>query len=407
MKTPQAHLIPAIGLGAALAALSACTSPNDFDWDFRPQAGLDTSAAARQATADRPDPDARGVISYSGYQVAVARRGDSVTSVAARVGIDAGELARFNALKPGDTLRAGEVLALPRRVAEAGPVTAAPGAIMGSGVTTQPIDVSSIATGAIDRASGSTPAATPRVIGSGGPDPVRHQVKRGETAFTIARAYNVTAKALADWNGLGADMMVREGQYLLIPVASGEAPKPATQAVTVPGQGSPTPEPPSAAKPLPAKDEPPSAQVKTTGGTTTTAAAPVPGTPASPDLGSERSGATASKFAMPVQGRIIRPYSKQTNGIDIAAAPGTPVVAAADGTVAAVTKDVSGLTVLILRHADGILTVYSDVPEVMVQKGASVKRGQTVAKVRSADPSFLHFEVRKGFDSTDPMPYLQ
>jgi hypothetical protein len=38
-------------------------------------------------------PDAQGVISYPGYQVAVARRGDTVGSVAARVGLSAQELA--------------------------------------------------------------------------------------------------------------------------------------------------------------------------------------------------------------------------------------------------------------------------------------------------------------------------
>ena len=36
-----------------------------------------------------------------------------------------------------------------------------------------------------------------------------------------------------------------------------------------------------------------------------------------------------------------------------------------------------------------------------------VKRGQAIAKVRASSPAFLHFEVRQGFDSVDPMPYLQ
>ena len=405
------HLLTVLGLSTAMA-LSACTSPGDFDWDFRPKAGLDTSSAAREAVAERPDPDGRGVISYSGYQVAVARRGDTVGSVAARVGLEPGELAPFNALKPDDGLPAGELLALPPPVVADAPVNAGSGTIIGGSIATSPIDVSTVASGAIDRATGGTSGA--RVIGQtaaaapapAASDPVRHKVKRGETAFIIARAYNVPVKALADWNGLGAEMMVREGQYLLIPQAN-TAPPARAQDVSAPGQGSSTPTPPSASKPLPPKDEPASAQLRTPPAGSAAAAAPAPGTPASPDLGSQRSGASASKMAMPVAGKIIRPYSKQSNGIDIAAAPGTPVVAAADGTVAAVTKDVSGLTVLILRHADGLLTVYSDVPEVLVQKGATVKRGQTVAKVRSADPSFLHFEVRKGFDSTDPMPYLQ
>ena len=59
---------------------------------------------------------------------------------------------------------------------------------------------------------------------SPGPEPLRHQVTRGETAFTIARLYNVSAKDLADWNGLGPDFAVREGQYLLIPTAQRRPP---------------------------------------------------------------------------------------------------------------------------------------------------------------------------------------
>jgi septal ring factor EnvC (AmiA/AmiB activator) len=42
-----------------------------------------------------------------------------------------------------------------------------------------------------------------------------------------------------------------------------------------------------------------------------------------------------------------------------------------------------------------------------VDQGDSVSRGDPIGKVRANDPSFLHFEVRQGFESVDPMPYLQ
>ena len=42
-----------------------------------------------------------------------------------------------------------------------------------------------------------------------------------------------------------------------------------------------------------------------------------------------------------------------------------------------------------------------------VAKGDKVARGQAIAVVRSGNPAFLHFEVRRGVDSVDPMPYLQ
>lgn len=403
----------ALGLGGSLLLVAACGNGGGkpFDWDFRP-GGVSTADAARAATAARPSPDGRGVISYPGYQVVVARRGDTVASVAARIGIDPGELARYNAVNPNDPVREGEILALPRRVAEgAAPIAPATGAIVGAPIRSGSIDVAPLASAAIDRAA-PKPATAPQGWQKGadaagaapGVEPARHQVKRGETAFTIARAYNVSAKSLADWNGLDANMTVREGQYLLIPTAATPAPVAAApEPITQPGAGSPTPVPPSAAKPLPPKDEPPVATKKPDG---TKAAAPAAKPVA--DLGTNRSGASASKLAMPVSGQVIRPYAKGKNeGIDIGASAGAGVVSAADGTVAAITKNTDGVPILVIRHANNLLTVYGGIDAVAVAKGASVKRGQQIAKVRAGNPSFLHFEVRKGFDSVDPMSYLQ
>jgi len=111
---------------------------------------------------------------------------------------------------------------------------------------------------------------------------------------------------------------------------------------------------------------------------------------------------------MPVSGAIIRPYVKKRNdGIDIASTAGTPVKAAAAGTVAAITKDTEQVPILVLRHDSGLLTVYANIDDITVAKGAKVSRGQTIAKVRAGEPSFVHFEVRNGYDSVDPLPYLQ
>jgi len=387
-------------LGAAVASLAACNG-QDLDWDLRQSANtLNTTDAARQATAAPPVPDARGVISYPTYQVAVAQRGDTVASLAARIGLDAGAVARYNGLNPEIGLRQGEVLALPSRVAE-------PLASTTSGVSTTPItggaaagsiDITSLASGAIDR-SGDPTSSTGKPQGVPGREPIRHQVLRGETAFTIARLYNVSAKALADWNGLGPDLAVREGQYLMIPVPGEEAldAAKATSAVdsAAPGTGSATPLPPSASKPLP--DEKPVA-----------AAAVAGAQPASPNLATQQTAASATRFAFPADGKIIRAYDKGKNeGIDIGAAAGSPVRAAADGTVAAITQDTDQVPILVIRHDGGVLTVYANIDGIKVAKGAAVKRGQIIATVRAGSPAFLHFEVRQGFDSTDPMPFLQ
>ena len=128
---------------------------------------------------------------------------------------------------------------------------------------------------------------------------------------------------------------------------------------------------------------------------------------AAPDLGAGRS-ATQSQMAMPVSGSIIRPYVKKKNdGIDIAASAGTPVKAAATGTVAAITKDTEQVPILVLRHPDGLMTVYANIDKISVAKGDTVKRGQTIAQIRSGGDGYLHFEVRQGFDSVDPVPYLE
>lgn len=81
-------------------------------------------------------------------------------------------------------------------------------------------------------------------------------------------------------------------------------------------------------------------------------------------------------------------------------------MAAAAGTVAAITRDTNQVPIIVLRHADNLLTVYAGVDDLTVAKGDTVKRGETIAKIRAGSSSFLHFEVRKGLDSVDPMPFL-
>ncbi|MGB3316977.1 MAG: peptidase M23, partial [Albidovulum sp.] len=113
-------------LGGSILTLAACDPGGNFDYDLRNFGqgnGLDTTAAANSAQP-RPQPDARGVITYPNYQIAVARQGDTVESLSARVGLPSGEIARYNAVAPGTVLRDGEVLALPTRVA--GGLTPAP-----------------------------------------------------------------------------------------------------------------------------------------------------------------------------------------------------------------------------------------------------------------------------------------
>ncbi|MGX9855892.1 peptidoglycan DD-metalloendopeptidase family protein [Limimaricola variabilis] len=422
-----------LSCSTALALLAACAEP--FDPDLRDMGnGFDTSAAALNP-APRPQPDDRGVISYPNYQVAVAREGDSVVTLANRLGLEPAALARYNGIAANAGLRGGEVIALPSRVAEPSPATGATvtGPITPSNTGTPPvstgrIDVTTLAGAAIDRAapqaqpSFPTPAPAPqtpaasatasstpavRPVQPTGQEPVRHQVGRGETAYSIARLYNVPVRSLAEWNGLGSDLAVREGQFLLIPPAAAAtasaAPAPAAPApapVTQPGQGSPTPTPPSASAPLP-EERPAPVAAATPSAPQTPAPAPTPQPVA------EQSAPKPSAMAMPAQGSIIRAYAKGRNdGIDIGAPAGSAVKAAAAGTVAAITTNTEGIQIVVIRHPDELLTVYTHVVDLTVERGASVSKGQTIGKVKAGSPSLLHFEVRKGMESQDPTNYL-
>ncbi|OUD08671.1 hypothetical protein BVC71_12120 [Marivivens niveibacter] len=385
--------------GTAATLMSGCME-GGFDFDLRDLGGsaLDTTSAA-QNLPSRPTPDDRGVISYPNYQVAIATRGDTVTTIAQRLSINPGELARANALSVNTALNQGAVLVLPGRVAEptiATGATIAPGASLATGE----IDVTTLAAAAIDRAgpqSASTTAApvvTSTPIVQGGVEPLRHTVQSGETAYTIARLYNLPVRTVAEWNGLGADLSVREGQSLLIP-QSGVATASDIE-TSAPGQGTQTPTPPSAATPLP---------TETPAAAATVAVAPIE----APVLETTAPAiASDAPLIYPVRGTIVRAYSAGSNdGIDISTTAGSDVVAAAAGSVAAITKDTNNVAIVVIRHATDLLTVYTNVDNVTISEGATVSQGQKIGVVKSGDPAVVHFEVRlSGMKSADPEDYL-
>ena len=382
----------------ALGALTAC-GDQPFDVDFRGvNGGFSTAEAAVNATTDRPKADTRGVISYPNYQVVVANRGDTLNDVAKRLDIDPAELSKFNGVGADVPLRKDEIIALPNRVTE-------PSELIG--LSSELVDVTALAGNAINKSPDTTPVKTAELPASvrstpKGAEPIRHKVERGETAFTVARLYQVSAKSLAEWNGLGSDFAVREGQFLLIPVAKQNPPSKQTEQAKVeaPGEGTLTPTPPSAATPLPKNDvEAPATQ--------TAAKAAEPVKPVA-DVGKQSAPAKVAKMTYPVSGSIIRAYSKGKNeGINIKGGAGTAVKAADSGSIAAITKSSDGVPIIVIRHPDNLLTVYANVTDVKVQKGDSVRRGQAIASLRTGDDAYVHFEVRNGFDSVDPLPFLQ
>lgn len=390
MSRTITHLAGAV---AALATLASCGANGGFDPDLRRwmPGGLSTSEAAAQA-APRPQPDSKGLISYPDYQVAIARRADTPATIAARIGLGAEELARHNALSADAALQPGAILVLPRRVA--GGTPAGSGGSRGTGLVIDPFAGAGVRQPDIPPPSGGSVASSPApAAATGGAQPRQHIVAAGETAWSIARRYGVTVQDLASWNGLPATMGLRTGQRLLIPVAGQTAPAAPPGATTAPGSGSPTPAPPSAVAPLPREN-------------TTPAATPAPAAPTT-DLGATRTAASAGgRFRMPVSGAIIRVYEKGRNeGIDIAAPAGTAVGAAGSGTVAAITRDTAGVPIVVMRHDGGLMTVYTGIDSLSVAKGDQVSAGQQIGTAGSG--GFVHFEVRRGFESVDPEQFLR
>ncbi|MBR2744083.1 MAG: M23 family metallopeptidase [Clostridia bacterium] len=132
-------------------------------------------------------------------------------------------------------------------------------------------------------------------------------------------------------------------------------------------------------------------------------------------------------FSYPVKGNISTNYAKDklvySNtlgewvthlGVDIKAPKTTVVAASADGTIKSIKNDPRyGLTVVI-EHANGFSTVYSNLLTAeFVKIGEKVKAGQTIGTVGNTasfeilDESHLHFEILKNGEQIDPNMYLK
>ncbi len=103
-------------------------------------------------------------------------------------------------------------------------------------------------------------------------------------------------------------------------------------------------------------------------------------------------------------------YAHFHTGIDIAAAFGTTVTAAAPGVVVAVGHTNIGYgNYVVIGHGGGIMTLYGHLLETDVTVGATVARGQRIGLEGSTGWStgpHVHFELRVNDSVVDPMPYL-
>ncbi len=383
--------------------------------------GLDTTATGSVAPAaglsapslpsDTTDP--AGWSRAGGTQV-TAREGETVYNLSRRFGVPANVIAKVNGLPENGALKAGQKLVIPTYVYSAKAPVSAPDnnpnvADAKSSRGTKydvPADkvptpsspgerLAVLPTGPKVRESEKPETATPAVASAAG----TYKVQDGDTLSGIARKTGAKAADIKAANGL-KDGMIRVGQTLKIPaggatVVAAAAPQGVDPTIT--GTAGPA---------KPAKSE------EVAGYTPPKKSAEKVIEQASNEEAPDATG--IGRMRWPVKGRVVSGFragnGKANDGIDIAVPEGTPVKAAENGVVIYAGDGLKefGNTVLV-RHENGLVTVYGHASELKVQRGQKVKRGEDIAlsgMSGSADAPKLHFEVRKDSAPVDPSGYL-
>ena len=289
-------------------------------------------------------------------------------------------------------------------------------------------------------------------------------VVKDDTLLGVAKKTGVSFSTLVRINNLSAPYVLRVGQKLKLPAASdnGSAvaasppsfdssrpvavalPPPAAAVQPAPDKAAggystlserdsksaatippppPPPPPPAApqsgsasAPPAP----PPSAASQAAAAAPASAAAPAPApaeqhASAAPAPLPPAPASTGHGFVWPVRGPLLAEFGttgkgQHNDGINIAVARGTPVVAAQDGVVAYSGNELRGFgNLLLIKHADGWMTAYAHNDTLLVKRGDTVRRGQQIAKAGDSggvSQPQLHFEVRQGTRAVDPMGFL-
>lgn len=218
-----------------------------------------------------------------------------------------------------------------------------------------------------------------------------HRVSRGETLIGISRQYDVNVYEMARQNDIESPYVITVGQMLKIPGVGAT--------VTVQEPNGPVSEKPETEN---RSAERPSAFKRIVQAVTR---------PTQPSAQSSGKG-----FAWPVKGTVVSSFGAKdkglhNDGINILAPRGTPVRAVDNGVVAYAGNELRGFgNLLLIKHSGGWITAYAHNESLLVKKGDTVGKGQVISKVGStgsvSEPQ-LHFELRRGKKSYDPLPYLK
>jgi len=137
-------------------------------------------------------------------------------------------------------------------------------------------------------------------------------------------------------------------------------------------------------------------------------------------LSSRRRRISATPAIVPVRGVLTSNYGVRRDpitgsranhlAIDLAAMPGRPVVAAADGLITEAGRVSGGLGVAVyVSHGYGLMTRYGHLSAVNVKPGQTVRRGEVIGFVGNtgrATGYHLHYEVLRDGKPVDPLAYI-
>ena len=222
----------------------------------------------------------------------------------------------------------------------------------------------------IKRIIGAALVALLTACGSAPVGPGFYRVQRGDTVSGIARENRQSVHSIARWNHLADPNAIDVGQVLRVAPPGGTS---------------------TAGTAMTRRSRPPEARSR-----------PAPEAPA------EAAAKPAAPIALvwPARGTVIRPFNgRDSKGIDIADAAGTPIVAAAAGRVVYAGNGLRGYgNLLIIKHRDGYLTAYAHNEALLVKEDQEVSQGQEIARMGSTDNDrvMLHFELRYEGRSIDP-----
>tara|TARA_R110002110_G_scaffold3305_14_gene16910 strand:+ start:93 stop:1190 length:1098 start_codon:yes stop_codon:yes gene_type:complete len=257
-----------------------------------------------------------------------------------------------------------------------------------------------------------------------------HVVRRGDTLSEIADRYDVDLRDLAVANGIRQPYEIYVGQQVRLPgavITASSAPAAPRQAAPAPA---PAPEQALPRRPVTASSlpetvraqpaPPPVAEPKVVTRPTPPPASNRPEPRTKPiEQASRAVPAPAARsgklLEWPISGRILSDFGPKegglhNDGLNIAAPRGSRVKAAENGVIAYAGDDIRAFgNLLLIKHADGLMTAYAHLERYLVKRGETVRKGQLVATVGSSggvSTPQLHFEVRRKSQPVDPRGYL-